>query len=274
MLRKLRPGEAPTGTAWKETADYTNDIGEAFTLNEYFAARPEMMLGQMRLGGGMYRRQRTDAGTGRTQLGRGAGAGRRAAAAEHLRGPLSPSRRADPRPDHSRAGLRQTQCLLSSRRHGLHPGGGCSSSAHRYAQRDAFANPPFDSGAGCGAACLRSQMDGSDEEQVVEARRQLNLAYDRFVVASARSISMPISARSMAIPTCRCCSRWRITTRKRSGRPKPRFSMSGRFIIASPSNPSANRRRLCLVSLNEQGRVDLDHMAGLLNKPAGNSCPI
>ncbi len=54
MLRKLRPGEAPTGTAWKETADYTNDIGEAFTLNEYFAARPEMMLGKMRLAGGMY----------------------------------------------------------------------------------------------------------------------------------------------------------------------------------------------------------------------------
>jgi hypothetical protein len=54
MLRKLRPGETPTGTAWKETAEYTNDIGEAFTLNEYFVARPEMMLGQMRLGGGMY----------------------------------------------------------------------------------------------------------------------------------------------------------------------------------------------------------------------------
>ena len=48
MLRKLRPGEAPTGPAWKETAEYTNDIGEAFTINEYFAARPDMMLGQMR----------------------------------------------------------------------------------------------------------------------------------------------------------------------------------------------------------------------------------
>jgi len=54
ILRKLRPGEVPTGTAWKETADYSNDIGEAFTLNEYFAARPEMMLGKMRLAGGMY----------------------------------------------------------------------------------------------------------------------------------------------------------------------------------------------------------------------------
>src|SRR5579872_692754 len=48
MLRKLRPGEAPTGPAWKNTADYSNDSGDNFTLNEYFAARPEMMLGMMR----------------------------------------------------------------------------------------------------------------------------------------------------------------------------------------------------------------------------------
>ena len=33
MLRKLRPGESPTGPAWKETASYTNDIGESFTIN-------------------------------------------------------------------------------------------------------------------------------------------------------------------------------------------------------------------------------------------------
>src|SRR5208283_201687 len=29
--------------------------------------------------------------------------------------------------------------------------------------------------------CLRSQLDGSGEEQVVEARDKLNLAYDRFL---------------------------------------------------------------------------------------------
>ena len=54
MLRRLHPGETPTGPPWKETAEHTNDGGEAFTINEYFATRPEMMLGQMRLTGGMY----------------------------------------------------------------------------------------------------------------------------------------------------------------------------------------------------------------------------
>jgi len=38
MLRKLRPGEAPTGPSWKEVAEHTNDKGEVFSINEYFAA--------------------------------------------------------------------------------------------------------------------------------------------------------------------------------------------------------------------------------------------
>src|SRR5580692_12089169 len=54
MLRRLRPGETPAGPAWKETASHASDAGEEFAINEYFAARPEMMLGQMRLTGGMY----------------------------------------------------------------------------------------------------------------------------------------------------------------------------------------------------------------------------
>ena len=76
MLRKLRPGEAPAGPAWKETADYTNDIGEAFTLNEYFAARPEMMLGKMRLAGGMYGGNEPTLEPDGRELGRRARAGR------------------------------------------------------------------------------------------------------------------------------------------------------------------------------------------------------
>jgi len=39
MLRRLRPGEAPTGPAWKETVDYTNDLGENSNIYEYFVPR-------------------------------------------------------------------------------------------------------------------------------------------------------------------------------------------------------------------------------------------
>ncbi len=55
MLRKLRAGETPAGPAWKSSVDFTNDQQEKFSLNEYFAAHPEMMLGKMRLKRGMYR---------------------------------------------------------------------------------------------------------------------------------------------------------------------------------------------------------------------------
>ena len=56
MLRKRLPGELPAGPAWKELAEINNSAGEAIPVNEYFAAHPEMMLGEMRLEGTMYGR--------------------------------------------------------------------------------------------------------------------------------------------------------------------------------------------------------------------------
>src|ERR1017187_2540886 len=55
MLRKLNPGETPSGSAWKETAEHVNTKGEAIYINEYFAQHPRMMLGEMELSGSMYR---------------------------------------------------------------------------------------------------------------------------------------------------------------------------------------------------------------------------
>jgi integrase len=49
MLRKRLPSELPNGPAWKTVAEITNSQGESIPVNEYFAARPEMMLGEMRL---------------------------------------------------------------------------------------------------------------------------------------------------------------------------------------------------------------------------------
>ena len=55
MLRKRLPGELPQEPAWKNIAEITNSTGESIAVNEYFAERPEMMLGEMRLTGRMYR---------------------------------------------------------------------------------------------------------------------------------------------------------------------------------------------------------------------------
>jgi len=56
MLRKRLPGELPSGPAWKNVAEITNSAEEIIPVNEYFAAHPEMMLGEMRLEGRMYAR--------------------------------------------------------------------------------------------------------------------------------------------------------------------------------------------------------------------------
>ncbi|MEO7677244.1 MAG: hypothetical protein ABIV39_10825, partial [Verrucomicrobiota bacterium] len=56
MLRKRLPGELPSGPAWKALGEITNSRGETMSVNEYFVAHPEMMLGEMRMEGRMYAR--------------------------------------------------------------------------------------------------------------------------------------------------------------------------------------------------------------------------
>jgi N12 class adenine-specific DNA methylase len=55
FLQKRSPGRAPSGQSWTDLAPI--EIGEdgLIEVNEYFARHPEMMLGQMKLEGTMYR---------------------------------------------------------------------------------------------------------------------------------------------------------------------------------------------------------------------------
>lgn len=54
VLRRKFPGDATSDIKWREIVPSTNSLGESTPVNEYFAARPEMMLGEMRLTGKMY----------------------------------------------------------------------------------------------------------------------------------------------------------------------------------------------------------------------------
>jgi N12 class adenine-specific DNA methylase len=56
FLRKRAPGKAPSGEAWRELNSIHTPDGE-IAVNEYFARHPEMMLGEMKLEGTMYRGQ-------------------------------------------------------------------------------------------------------------------------------------------------------------------------------------------------------------------------
>jgi N12 class adenine-specific DNA methylase len=268
MLRRLRPGEAPCGPAWKQTANYINDIGEEFTLNEYFVGRPGMMLGKMRLTGRMYRdREPTLEPDGRDL------AEALRAALEHLPQNIYQTQshrvaeptidEAVPAPDYVKPNayclhdgmvcvreetiLRPLNDLPGDRRLRIR-----SLIQVRDAVRD----------------CLRSQLDGSDEDRVIEARQQLNHAYDRFVGRFG-----PITSRANQrafdgdpdLPLLLSLEHYNDETKTAT---KASIFRERTIQHRQPVASAANAKEALLVSLNERGRVDLDHMAGLLNKPA------
>jgi N12 class adenine-specific DNA methylase/prefoldin subunit 5 len=273
MLRKLRPGEAPTGSAWKETADYTSDLGEAFTLNEYFAARPEMMLGQMRLSGRMYRDNEPTLESDKRDLGEAL-----VQAVARLPQNIYESQahqateptfdQTVPAPD-----------FVKPNAYCLHDGMVCireedvlrpltdlpsetrSRIRHLIPLRDAL------------RACLRSQMDGSDEEQVVEARQQLNHAYGMFV-GRFGPINLRANQRAFDgdpdLPLLLSLENYNEETKRAT---KATIFHERTIHHRKPVESVSEPKEALLVSLNEQGRVDLDHMAGLLNKPADEFLP-
>ncbi len=56
FLQKRGPGQEPVGPAWQNVADYVSGE-DMFPLNEYYAEKPEMMLGTMQLVGSRYGKQ-------------------------------------------------------------------------------------------------------------------------------------------------------------------------------------------------------------------------
>ncbi len=273
MLRKLRPGEAPTGPAWKETASHTNDTGEAFTINEYFAARPEMMLGRMRLTGRMYRdHEPTLEPDGRNLTEALAQAIARLPQAIYE----SPTRRVAapslddtiPAPDYVKP---NAYCV--------HDGMVCL-------REDNVLRPLTDLSAEMRSriralvqvrdavrGCLRSQMDGSPEEQVVEARQQLNHAYDR-LVARFGPVNLRANQRAFDgdpdLPLLLSLENFNDETQRATKAAifHERTIHRRQPVAAVRAPPEA-----LLVSLNERGRVDLDHMADLLNRPMEEFLP-
>jgi len=273
MLRKLRPGEGPAGLAWKETASYTNDVGEAFTLNEYFAARPEMMLGRMRLGGGMYGGNEPTLEPDGRNL-----SDALAQAVEQLPQNIYQAQAhqvAEPTLDQTIP----APDYVKPNAYCLHDGMVCireedvlrpltdmpSDTRSRIRQlipvRDAV------------RACLRSQMDGSDEGQVIEARRQLNQAYERFV-GRFGPVNLRANQRAFDgdpdLPLLLSLEQYNEETKQAT---KATLFHERTIHHRQPIESVSEPKEALLVSLNEQGRVDLDHMAGLLNKPAEEFLP-
>ncbi|MBL9171731.1 MAG: hypothetical protein JNN07_28635, partial [Verrucomicrobiales bacterium] len=268
MLRKLRVGEAPTGPAWKATADYTNDLGEAFTINEYFAARPEMMLGRLRLAGRMYRDNEPTLESDGRDL------------AEALRQAVERL----PQNIYQARGQQVAEPSLEQiipAPYYIKPNAYCLHDGMVCVREETVLRPLNDLPAETRSRirglipvrdavrdCLRAQLDGSGEERVIETRQQLNLAYDRFTGRFG-----PINARANQrafdgdpdLPLLMSLEHYNDETKVAT---KASIFRERTIQHRQPIETAANAKEALLVTLNERGRVDLDHMAGLLARPA------
>lgn len=273
MLRKLHPGEIPRGPAWREVRDFTNHNFERIPVNEYFAERPHMMLGHLQLTGSMYRENEpTLEGDGRVlgdalatailELPAGIYRAQRIEVAEPT------TEQPIPAPD-----------FVKPNAYCIHDGIVCIREENILRRLTDLPSETRSRIRGLiqvrdsVRSCLRSQLDGSTEEQVVEARQQLNYAYDRFV-GRFGPISLRANQRAFDgdpdLPLLLSLEHYNDETKRAT---KATIFTERTIHHRQPIESVSSPKEALLVSLNERGRVDLDHMAGLLNKPTDEFLP-
>ncbi|HLX69418.1 MAG TPA: hypothetical protein VKV04_07310 [Verrucomicrobiae bacterium] len=268
MLRKLRQGGTAMGPAWKKVADQRNDEGETISINEYFAARPEMMLGTMRLSGTMYRDKTPTLESDGRDLG--------VALAEAIQR-LPQKIYWEQIHKVAEPGFDQTvpaPDYVKPNAYCLQDGMVCIREEEHLRQ---LTDLPVETRSRIRAmiqvrdavrGCLRSQLDGSNDEHVADARFQLNLAYDRFV-SRFGPINLRANQRAFDgdpdLPLLLSLEDYDDETRVAV---KAAIFRERTIFHRQPVNSVGTAKEALLVTLNECGRVDLDHMAALLNKPA------
>ncbi|MCI0535082.1 MAG: hypothetical protein L0Z50_07630 [Verrucomicrobiales bacterium] len=273
MLRKLRPGEPPTGPDWNEVVDFENQRGEVLEINTFFAERPEMMLGQMTLTGRMYRDNEPTLESDGCDLSE--------ALAEALarlpEGIYQAPKQAltEPRPEdiipapsyvkpnaycivdselcvREEDALRRLTDLPSQTRQRIRG---------MIEVRDALRE------------CLQAQVFGRPDDEVLSTREQLNFGYDRFV---SRFGYLNDKANTRAffgdpdLPLLASLENYDEETKRGT---KAAIFRERTIQFRQPVESVATAKEALLVSLNERGCVDLDHMASVLGKRVEDFLP-
>jgi N12 class adenine-specific DNA methylase/adenine-specific DNA methylase len=273
VLRKRMLGERPGGPAWKTVVEITNSLGETIPVNEYFAAHPQMMLGEMRLEGKMYARNEPTLVRNGQDL---AEALARAIVSlpSNIFQPVETQVQAPivedlfPAPEH----IKPNAYTLANEQIAIRDGdqihilsGFSPARAMRIRGlirlRDAVRR------------CLRAQIDSEDESLIETVRLQLNQAYDRFVARFG-----PISERANTaafrgdpdLPLLLSLEHYDAETKRATKASifRERTVQTGRRVIEINTPQDA-----LLVTLSERGCVDLEHLAGLLHRKTADFLP-
>ncbi len=274
ILRKRAPGEKPGGPTWRESRPLGSD-GSIF-LNEYYHARPEMMLGTMeRAEHGMY---------GRDEV-RLASDGRDLAEALATAVATLPAGIYQPLTDRQAAATRQTVPAPP----GVKPNayvlseenGGC------IAQRDGdelrlLPDLPVQLARrirrmiyvrDAARECLRTQVEDRSEPEVTAARFRLNQDYDYFV-GQFGPVSNSVNVRAFAgdpdLPLLLSLENYDEDTDTATKTAVFRERTIQRRI---PVERASGPKEALVVTLSDKGQVDLEHMGNLLGKPLEEFLP-
>ncbi|MCE0498510.1 MAG: DEAD/DEAH box helicase family protein, partial [Methylacidiphilales bacterium] len=277
ILQKRLPGQTPSGPAWQESVPYTNHDGEEMLVNEYFSNNPQQMLGRMELKSTMYRqnepalvsdgRDLTVALTEafarlpeRIYRGQTESVGVPSdvltvpapgdiklngyALIETDQGNLVAVRDGDKlvgRPDLSGDAARRIRALIKVR------------TAVR--------------------GCLRAQVENKPDAEILKTRSQLNSEYDQFY-SRFGPISERANTRAFAgdpdLPLLLSLENFNEDTRRAT---KTSIFRERTIQYQKPAESAQTAREALLISLNENGKIDLPHMSWLLKKPVEEFMP-
>ncbi len=273
ILRKRLPGELPQGPAWKAIAEITNTRSETIPLNEYFAERPHLMLGEMRLEGRLYRNNEP------TLTGNGRDLAEQLSQAidllpKNVFVPLG-NRVSMPRAEHTFPAPEQVKpnaYTLVNDRIGIRDGDqihiveGISSRLMQRIRGMIYVRDAL-------RRCLREQIETTDESDLEATRSQLNQAYDRFVNRHGYlSERANISAfrGDPDLPLLLSLEHYDEHSKRavKAAIFRERTVQLGRTSIEIKTPQDA-----LLVTLGERGCVDLDHVAALLHRKPSEFLP-
>lgn len=273
FLRKRAPGERKAGVAWRESRPF----GEgAIFLNEYFHARPEMMLGRLeRAEHGLY---------GRDEI-RLVDDGRDFAAALATAVTSLPAAIYQPLSEGAQQAMRQSipappgvkpnaYVLIAAAGGGIARREGdelrlltelpatLARRLRRLIQvRDAARE------------CLRTQVEDRSEAEIEAARFRLNQDYDYFV-GRFGPISSPANVRAFAgDPDAPLLLSLENYDADRDVATKTAVFRERTIQKRQPVQQAGGAKEALVVTLNERGRVDPDHMAKLLGRTPAEFLP-
>ena len=276
ILQKRMPGQVPAGPAWEKSVTYKNDTGEEMLLNEYFVARPEQMLGRMALEGRMY--GRTDAalisdGRDLTE------------ALQEIIGRL---------PENIYRGIKldvaaPNERITISAPPDIKPNAFAvveTEEGNQVAIREGnelvLRNLPASVSVRIRAMvrlrdatreCLRTQVEDASGQEILVARENLNREYDRFY-ARFGPVSEPANTRAFRgdpdLPLLRSLESFNEETRVAK---KTAIFRERTIQRLKPAESAQTAKEALLISLNENGKIDLDHMSQLLGKPVKEFLP-